>query len=206
MLEFSLAARPEILQAPAMHRWLPALLLTVLLAGFRVLGSAFPETLPNVQPLPALFLCSLVFLKGPQRWLLPLGVWLVTDPVASLLQDHPLLGWHHLGIFAGLAATAGIAIYIRRFANVPCTLIAAALAAIAFYFSANTLSFVADALYPKTLEGFIQAQWTGPVGFGPTWIFLRNLLAANVLFTGLFLAARLSLPQPQSKPVEAFSR
>jgi len=189
-----------------MHRWLPALLLIALLAGFRVLGSAFPETLPNLQPLPAILLCSVIYLKGAQRWLLPLGVWLVTDPIASALQGHPLLGWHHLGILVGLAATTGIALTLGRRAEAQRTLLAAAIAAVAFYFTANTVAFATDALYPKTLEGFVQAQWTGPVGFGPTWIFLRNLLAANLLFTGLFLIARSSLPQPAAKPAEAFSR
>jgi len=189
-----------------MHRWLPALLLIALLAGFRVLGSTFPETLPNFQPLPAILLCSLIYLKGAQRWLLPLGIWLVTDPFASALQNHPLFGWHHLGILLGLAATAYLALTVARKPGAAVTFVAAGIAAIAFYFLSNTVAFVTDALYPKNLQGFVQAQWTGPVGYGPTWIFLRNLLGANLLFAGLFLIARASIPQLSTKPVEAFSR
>ena len=51
------------------------------------------------------------------------------------------------------------------------------------------LSFATLPLYPKSFEGFVQAQWTGPAGFGPTWVFLRNAMAANVLFTALVLVA-----------------
>ena len=74
------------------------------------------------------------------------------------------------------------------------------MAALAFYFLTNCISFVTLPNYPKTLEGFVQAQWTGPVGYGPTWLFLRNALAANLAFTGLFLVAmrplRAALPVP----------
>ena len=67
--------------------------------------------------------------------------------------------------------------------------------ALAFFFLTNTVAFLADPLYPKSWEGFVQAQWTGPVGAVlPTWVFLRNLLAANLLFTGLFLLGN-RLPQ-----------
>lgn len=189
-----------------MHRWLPAILLVALLAAFRILGSAFPEILPNLQPLPALLLCSVIFLKGTQRWILPAAVWLLTDPISSALQGYPLIGWHHAGIAAGLAATIGIALIVRRTPRAVPVLLSSAAAALAFYFLSNTVSFATDALYPKTPAGFVQAQWTGPIGFGPTWIFLRNLLAANVLFTGLFLLARHTLPATIAKPAPAFSR
>lgn len=190
-----------------MQRWLPALLLVSILAGFRVLGSAFPETLPNVQPLLALVLCSLIFLKGPLRWALPAIVWLLTDPVTSLLQGYPLFGWHHLSIAVGIAATVGIACLIRRKPPVSSrVLFGAAASAVTFYFLTNLVSFIGDPLYPKTLTGFIQAQWTGPVGFGPTWLFLRNLLFANLAFTSLFLAAYHQLPLPIRKSQDALAR
>jgi hypothetical protein len=189
-----------------MHRWLPALLIVALLAGFRLLSSAFPETLPNFQPLLALLLCSVVFLKGHQRWLLPLAVWIITDPITSLLQNYPVFGWHHLGIALGVAATVGIALVARRHARPLPVLLSATAAAFAFYFLSNMVSFALDPLYAKNWQGFVQAQWTGPTGLGPTWIFLRNSLAANLGFTGLFLAARQSLPQLSVKSGAAVAR
>ena len=189
-----------------MHRWLPVLLIVTLLAGFRVLSSAFPETLPNFQPLLALLLCSIVFLKGHQRWALPLTVWLLTDPVTSLLQGYPIVGWHHLGIALGIAATVGVAVVARRHPRPASMLVSSVVAAVAFYFLSNLVSFALDPLYAKTWEGFVQAQWSGPSNLGPTWVFLRNSIAANVAFTALFLIARQSLPQVAMKSGAAVAR
>ena len=191
-----------------MQRWIPATLMVLLLIGFRILGSSMPETLPNFQPLPALLLCGVIFLNGTQRWLVPMIAWLVTDPLTSLLQDHPVLGWHHLEIALGLIATVAIALRVRLSPTWTNLLGGAALSALAFYFVTNTLSFFVDPLYKKTLTGFIQAQWSGPdvPGYGPTWLFLRNLLAANLLFTTLFGLAFRSVPAAQSQPSPAVAR
>jgi hypothetical protein len=189
-----------------MQRWIPAILMVLLLVGFRVLGSAMPETLPNFQPLPALLLCGVIFLKGTQRWLVPMIAWVVTDPLTSLLQHRSVLGWHHLEIALGLAATVAIALRVRRSPTWSNLIGGAALSALAFYFVTNTVSFFVDPLYPKTLTGFAQAQWTGPAGYGPTWPFLRNLLAANLLFTALFSLACRTLPQSISQTAPAVAR
>jgi hypothetical protein len=64
----------------------------------------------------------------------------------------------------------------------------AALCAVLAFFAMNCLSWLTLPDYPKTLSGFMQAQWTGAPHHGqPTWVFLRNPLLANVLFTGLFV-------------------
>jgi hypothetical protein len=127
-------------------------------------------------------------------------VWAVTDPLVSLLQGHPLVGWHHLALLAGLAATVALALPLRRHRSAAAVLGGSVAAALLFYFLTNTLSFLTLPLYPKSLEGFVQAQWTGPAGLGPTWLFLRNSLAANLAFSALFLLAlqplRAALPAP----------
>ncbi len=189
-----------------MHRWLPLCLIIVLLIAFRVIGSAFPEQFPNFQPLPAILLCSLVFLNGWQRWALPLAVWLVTDPLTSLFQGYPAVGPHHASLVLGLLAIFCVSLWTRRQPTAGPVLLSAAVAALAFYFLTNLVSFALDPLYPKNAAGFLQAQWTGPLGYGPTWLFLRNLLAANLLFTSLFLAARFQLPRLSSAPVAGDAR
>ena len=35
--------------------------------------------------------------------------------------------------------------------------------------------------------GFLQTQTVGLPGFLPAWVFLKNAIMANLLFTGLFL-------------------
>lgn len=169
---------------------LPVLLLAVIVVVFRLMGAMFPETLPNFQPLPALLLCAVFFMKGPRRWILPLAVWVVTDPFVSLLQGYPLIGWHHLGLFLGIGVTLLIARGLGAQPGAAKLLGGTAAAAVAFYLVSNCVSFLTLPLYPKTLEGFVQAQWTGPAGWGPTWAFLRNALASNLLFTALVLAGQ----------------
>lgn len=183
--------------------WISIAVLVALLIAFRCLGAAFSDELPNFSPLPALFLCCLACFRGSKAWLVPLGAWILTDPIVSLLQGYPVLGWHHLGVAVGLAAAAGLGFALRGKYSTAGLLGGSLLAAVAFYFLTNTLAFTVSPLYPKTLEGFLQAQWTGPAGYGPTWIFLRNLAGANLLFTGLFLLARAGLPEPAAPPAVA---
>lgn len=189
--------------------WILPTLLVALLVIFRAITAG--DFLPNFSPLPALFLCSLIFLRGAKAWLLPVAAWAITDPIVSALQGAPALGWHHLGIALGLAASVGLGLFLRRRPSAPVVLVGSLAAAVLFYLMANTVSFVVDPLYPKTLTGFVQAQWTGPVGFGPTWVFLRNLAAGNLAFTALFLAARhawvpRTMPAPAADKAAAAAR
>ncbi|MFT3990171.1 MAG: hypothetical protein QM680_02055 [Luteolibacter sp.] len=178
-----------------MNRWLPAMLIFTILIVFRILPLLLPGSLPNFQPLPSLVLCSLIFLQGRQRWALPLLAWIVTDPMTSALHGYPLFSpKDQIGIILGLAAIIGIAWKTPQ-RTFP-VLLSSVASAVAFYFITNCISFAFDPLYEKTFNGFTQAQWTGPLGMNPTWIFLRNLIAGNIIFTGLFLIARLTLPQP----------
>lgn len=183
------------------HHWIAGLALLGLLIGIRCLGAAFSDQLPNFSPLPAVFLCSMVFFRGTTAWLLPLAAWLISDPLVSALQGWPIFGWHHLGILGGLSAALGIGLLLRRNPATATLLGASLLAALAFYFVTNLVSFLCDPLYTKTLAGFVQAQWSGPTGYAPTWVFLRNLAAANLLFSALFLAAR-----PAWRPAPAAAR
>jgi len=165
------------------------LVLAALMVAFRLLGAAYSETLPNLQPLPALLLCSFIFLDGKARWALPLGVWAVTDPLASLWQGGPVFGWQHLALLLGLGTTVALAALLRRRPSAAMVLGGSVVAAVMFYFLTNTVSFLTLPLYSKTVAGFVQAQWTGPVGLGPTWLFLRNSLVANLAFGAMFLVA-----------------
>ena len=69
-------------------------------------------------------------------------------------------------------------------------------AALAFHAITNGAAWIGSPLYPKTAEGLWQSLWTGPVGSTiPSWVFLRNMACANMLFTAIFVSARLALPR-----------
>ncbi len=172
--------------------WIPALALVALLIAFRALGAAFSHEMPNFQPLPALFLCSVVFLRGTKAWALPVVAWLISNPLASMLQGYAPFA--HGGVtvaFLALLLTGVMALPLRK-SNSPALLLGGGLvAALLFHLVTNTAVWLADPLYAKSGEGLWQALWSGrPTDVMPTWIFLRNLAGANLLFTALFLLAR----------------
>jgi hypothetical protein len=181
-----------------MQSWVSFGALLVLLIAFRLVGAW--QGWMNVSPLPMLVLLCLVCLRGRDRWLLPLAAWVISDPLLNLFYGEPLLVWDHAGLLVGIAATMVLVPWMKSAFSWQRGCVGAVLAAVIFYAVTNTVSFFAlPELYARSWEGFLQAQWTGPEGFGPTWMFLRNACAANLLFTLLFLLAL----RPQSAYVAA---
>lgn len=179
-----------------MHRWLPLILIFGLAAGFRILGGMFPETLPNFQPLAALFFCGAFLLPGWRGFAIPAVVWALTYIVPMALQGYnPLDG----GAVFLTTLLAFVAVFFlgRALAHggTP-TLLAGSLAgALLFHLLTNGAAWLGSPLYPNTLAGLWQSLWTGPSGSAiPSWVFLRNLAAANFLFTAMVLAARVPIP------------
>ena len=184
--------------------WIPVLVLALLLVGFRCLGAAFSHDLPNFQPLPALFLCSIVFLRGTKAWALPVIAWLVSNPIASMLQGYsPFASGGVIVAFLALLLTGAMALPLRRSPSPLLVLGGGILAAVVFHLVTNVVIWATDPTYAASSTGLWQALWSGrPTDLMPTWVFFRNLAAANVLFTALFLLARQSW-MPASKPLPA---
>lgn len=171
-----------------MHRWLSFLALLLLLVAFRMVGAW--QGWMNVSPLPAVVLLSAVCFHGRDRWLLPLAAWVLSDPLLNLFYGQSLLVWDHLGLLVGIAATLVLVPWMKSSFSFGKACLGSVLAALLFYAITNTVSFFAlPEWYARTWTGFWQAQWTGPVGLGPTWVFLRNSCLANLAFTCLFLLA-----------------
>jgi hypothetical protein len=81
------------------------------------------------------------------------------------------------------------------------------LGAVIFYLITNALSWALDPLYAtKSLTTLGQALWTGLPGYPPTWLFFRNAMIAQAVFSGIFLAAtqRIS-PYLEKKATTAYS-
>lgn len=174
-----------------MNRFLPVVLVVGLLIAFRAIGALFPDQLPNFQPLAAVFFCGALLARSWKGFAIPAGVWLLTYP----------LGIGHTGsisVFAvtlfsfGLIFLLGQQLAKRGWAS----LLLGSLAGAALFHSITCgFAWALDPRYPTTLAGLWQSLWLGAPGdILPSWVFLRNLAAANFLFTAVFLAARLRLP------------
>lgn len=188
-----------------MQQRVPLVILLILLVGFRLLGALWPEAFPNFQPLYAVFFCATVFLGWRVLWV-PAAAWLITLPLTNGMQG---FGWsaEMLVAMTGLGLTVAVGWAFRDKRALLPLLGGAALCAILGFFAMNCLSWLTLPDYPKTFAGFVQAQWTGaPHHAQPTWIFLRNPLLANVLFTGLFVLGQYrfgirTAPVPTEAPV-----
>lgn len=191
-----------------MNRLLPLALILVLLTAFRLIGSAFPENLPNFQPLAALFFCGAIMEKGWRGWAIPLAAWLVTYPAPALFEGNT----DHLSI--GVIAVTALAFAATFFIgksltgkNIAVLIAGSVAAALTFHIITNGAAWLGSPLYPKSPLGLWQSLWAGPVGSPiPSWIFLRNMTAANLLFSTIFLSARFALPRLTAQPQPAAAR
>lgn len=191
-----------------MNRFLPLALFTLLVIVFRCVGSAFPETLPNFQPLAALFFCGAIMAAGWKGWAIPVAAWLVTYPVNAVITGNPQF-LEPAEFITTAVAFAVVFFFGKSMApkHIATTLAGAVVAALIFHLITNLAAWAGSPMYPKTFEGVIQSLWTGPVGSPvPSWVFLRNMVGANLIFTAVFLSARFSLPSFSPAPVAAPAR
>lgn len=169
---------------------------------------------PNFSAAYALAFCAGVYFPRRLAWWLPLTTLLVTDVVMNVfyyevppLEDR--MFWNYL-------AYAAIIFLGQRFKPQASwlALLGGGLAgAILFYLVTNTVSWLMDPAYAKTLFGWIQALTVGTPGWPHTWEFFRNTLLSGGLFTGLFAGAMKlgsaeepeEEPEPESEPEEAAS-
>jgi len=179
------------------QRGLP-LIFVVLVALSRWPG-LFP---PNFSAATALAFCAGVYLSGAMCWWLPLGTMCATDVALNVFYYHtsPVGGYLLLNylVYAALIwfgrQMGGRASFLKLLAG-------GLLGAVAFYLLTNTLAWLENPVYARTLAGWIQALTSGQPGFPPTWEFFRNTLLSGGLFTALFVAA-MKLTAPAESPAE----
>lgn len=185
-----------------MHRFLPIISIFLLLIAFRVFGSAFSETLPNFQPIAALLFCGACLVAGRFGWLLAAAAWLVTYPIPAILMGKG--EYLTAGVFLTTAIGFAAVIFLGKFfqKKPALAILAGSLgAAVLFHIITNGAAWIGNPIYAKNIGGLWQSLWTGPVNSPvPSWLFLRNMALANVLFTGIMLAANHKLPAISRKP------
>ena len=185
--------------------WLPLLLMLI----FAV--SRWPGMLPqNFSAAHALLFCAAFWLPGWMGWVLPLATIIVTDILlnvfaydVTVLDPRLVTNWMILALFVVLAkGLARRRSYGRVFLG---TLFGALL----FYLVSNSVSWMVNPAYAKTIAGWVQALTVGLPGFPPTWVFGLKTLLGTGLFTGLFAGAmKLSEamdatePEPEAEDIE----
>lgn len=174
---------------------IPALFLVFLAVVYRIATAVIVQSggsawLSNFAPLAAIALCSAIYFPRKYKFTVPFAALLASDIVldvyygASLFD--PLILCRYFAF--GLVGLLGLA--IRRRASLR-TIVPASLAGSAlFYGITNAFSWLTDPGYAKNFAGLIQALTVGLPQYGltPTWMFFRNSLVSDLLFTLLFIA------------------
>ncbi|MDD5198811.1 MAG: hypothetical protein PHC88_03330 [Terrimicrobiaceae bacterium] len=168
---------------PAFILFAVAVLYRVVL-GFTAGGDSW---LPNFAPVAAIALCAPSLF--PRRIALAL-------PLAILLASDIMLNWH-FGValatgemfarYFALLAIALVGLRLSASKRVGSFLLASVAGSTGFYVVTNTVSWLAAPEYAKTDTGWWQALTLGVPGYPPTWMFFRNSLASDVVFTLLFV-------------------
>jgi hypothetical protein len=160
--------------------------------------SRIPGLMPaNFSVAYAFAFCAGVYFRGATAWWLPLGTMLATDIALNVLYYHIApFGFYLLLNYAIFAVLIGLGKWFGQRAPFFKLLLGGLLGAVIFYLVTNTLAWLQDPAYAKTIAGWIQALTTGRLDVHPTtWQMFRNTLLSGGLFTALFAgAAKLTAP------------
>ncbi len=154
-------------------------------------ASRWPGMLPqNFSAAHALLFCAAFWLPGWIGWVLPLATIIVTDILLnSFVYNEPVMvpelisNWMILALFVVLAK------WLARRRSYGRVFLGTLIGALLFYIVSNTISWITDPSYIKTITGWVQALTVGLPGFPPTWVFGLKSLLGTGLFTGLFAGA-----------------
>jgi hypothetical protein len=184
-----------------------ALLLIFLTVVYRVAtaiivhdgGSAW---LANFAPLAAIALCSAIYFPGKYKFTVPFAALFVSDLILNSYYGFALLNPMVLGHYFAFALVGLIGLAISRRPSLKTVLPASLAGSVLFYGVTNAFSWLSDPGYVKNFAGLIQALTVGLPQYGatPTWMFFRNSVVSDLLFTALFVGciklSRRELPAP----------
>lgn len=154
------------------------------LKGFITLG--FVE---NFTPWMALaFTGTLVFPKRVHFAAIPMLLILI-GIAATSVQD--VFHWEAIAVYGFFALAAWAASRLRGRLGLVSALLGTAACSLTFYAVTNTVSWLSDPLYAKTVMGWVQAltQGNGTPGLPPTYWFLGQSLVSDLLFSCVLLAS-----------------
>ena len=173
--------------------------------------SRWPGMLPqNFSAAHALLFCAAFWLPGWMGWVMPLATIIVTDILlnvfaydVTVLDPRLVTNWMILALFVVLAK------WLARRRSYGRVFLGTLFGALLFYLVSNSVSWMVNPAYAKTIAGWVQALTVGLPGFPPTWVFGLKTLLGTGLFTGLFAGAmKLSEamdatePEPEAEDTE----
>ena len=172
---------------------IPPFLLIVAAVAYRIVtGLAIisgSTALSNFAPLAAIALCAAAYFPAKYKFTVPMIALLISDVVLNLSYGFSLLSPFVVSHYIGFALVGGLGWLLRNRASVKTLLPASIAASGLFFVVTNTVSWLFDPGYVKSFAGLVQALTVGLPQYSatPTWMFFRNSVLSDLLFTGLFI-------------------
>jgi hypothetical protein len=172
---------------------IPAFLLIVAAVAYRIVtGLAITSGstwLSNFAPMAAMALCAAAYFPAKYRFSVPMIALLVSDIVLNSFYGFSLLSPFVLSHYVGFALVGALGLMLRNRASVKTMLPASIAASILFYVVTGTVSWLFDPGYLKNVAGLFQSLTIGVSAYSatPSWMFFRNSVLSDLIFTGLFI-------------------
>ncbi len=172
---------------------IPALLLIFSVVAYRVTTGLLIHSgaswLSNVAPLAAIALCSATYFPKKYKFSVPLITLFISDVVINFRYGAPLLEPQIVVRYVALALVGCIGVLLQSRPSLKTLLPASVVGSTIFYTLTNAFSWLSDPGYAKNLGGLIQALTVGLPQYSatPSWMFFRNSLVSDLLFTLLFV-------------------
>jgi hypothetical protein len=145
--------------------------------------------LSNFAPLAAIALCGAVYFPAKFKFTVPLVALLVSDIVLNIYYNAPLLVPLMICRYFALGLIGWLGLVITKHASLKTVLSASLAGSTLFYVITNAFSWLSDPGYAKDFAGLVQALTIGLPQYSatPTWMFFRNSIVSDLIFTGLFV-------------------
>jgi hypothetical protein len=172
---------------------IPAILLIAAAVAYRIVtGLAITSgstAFSNFAPMAAIALCAAAYFPAKYRFTVPMIALLVSDVVLNTFYHFSLLSPFVLSHYVAFALVGALGFLLRNRASVKTMLPASIAASVLFYVVTGTVSWLFDPGYPKNLAGLFQSLTVGVSAYSatPSWMFFRNSVVSDLLFTGLFI-------------------
>ena len=154
----------------------------------------WPGLLPaNFSPVYAICFCAGLYLSGWRAWAVPLGLLLVSDVVMDVFVYQPMgysvFSAGMIGSYALYLLLIAMGWRLGEKQSSAVLIGGGMLGACAFFFGSNTLVWLSDPMYAKTVAGWVQSVTVGKAGFPPAILFFRNSVVSGALFTAAIVFA-----------------
>ena len=172
---------------------IPALILVLAAVAYRILTGLFifsgATWLSNFAPLAAVALCCAAYFPARLKFSLPLIALFISDLILNAYYGASLLDAHIVCRYLALTIIGIIGVLLQNHASLKTLLPASIGCSVIFYAITNAFSWLSDPGYAKNFAGLIQAMTVGLTQYSatPTWMFFRNSLFSDLLFTCLFV-------------------